>query len=156
MPSKLIKALIAGLAGIAMLYGSAFAAGFLYLKKVDIAGETTGAAAGHEDEIEVVSYSWGATGAAKPSGKGPGVMVVTLDARSSGRAPLRAIYDGKREIPELTFKTTENGRTVEYKLESCVITSWSTSGDSDDRPTEEVAFYYNRIAFNYARTTDGK
>jgi hypothetical protein len=22
-----------------------------------------------------------------------------------------------------------------------------TSGDADDRPTEEVAFYYNRIAF---------
>ncbi len=24
-----------------------------------------------------------------------------------------------------------------------------TSGDADDRPTEEVAFYYNKIAFNY-------
>jgi hypothetical protein len=26
------------------------------------------------------------------------------------------------------------------------VKSWSTSGDADDRPTEEVAFYYNRIA----------
>ena len=25
--------------------------------------------------------------------------------------------------------------------------SWSISGDADDRPTEEVAFYYNKIAF---------
>ncbi|MFC1759757.1 hypothetical protein ACFL2H_13485 [Planctomycetota bacterium] len=25
------------------------------------------------------------------------------------------------------------------------IRSWSTSGDADDRPTEEVAFYYNRL-----------
>jgi hypothetical protein len=36
------------------------------------------------------------------------------------------------------------------------VKSWSTSGDADDRPTEEVAFYYNRIAFNYAMTKDGK
>ena len=27
--------------------------------------------------------------------------------------------------------------------------SWSTSGEADDRPTEEVAFYYNKIAFGY-------
>jgi hypothetical protein len=36
------------------------------------------------------------------------------------------------------------------------VKSWSTSGDADDRPTEEVAFYYNRIAFSYTPTTDGK
>jgi hypothetical protein len=36
------------------------------------------------------------------------------------------------------------------------VKSWSTSGDADDRPTEEVAFYYNKIAFNYAATKDGK
>lgn len=43
-----------------------------------------------------------------------------------------------------------------YKLDRCFVKSWSTSGDADDRPTEEVAFYYNRIAFNYASTVDGK
>ena len=36
------------------------------------------------------------------------------------------------------------------------VKSWSTSGDADDRPTEEVAFYYNKIAFNYSHTPDGK
>jgi hypothetical protein len=36
------------------------------------------------------------------------------------------------------------------------VKSWSTSGDADDRPTEEVSFYYNRIAFNYASSPDGK
>jgi type VI secretion system secreted protein Hcp len=34
-----------------------------------------------------------------------------------------------------------------YKLDRCFVKSWSTSGDADDRPTEEVAFYYNRVAF---------
>lgn len=43
-----------------------------------------------------------------------------------------------------------------YKLDRCFVKSWSTSGDADDRPTEEVAFYYNKIAFQYATTADGK
>ncbi|HKX55686.1 MAG TPA: type VI secretion system tube protein Hcp [Xanthomonadales bacterium] len=36
-----------------------------------------------------------------------------------------------------------------YKLDRAFVKSWSTSGDADDRPTEEVAFYYNKIAFAY-------
>jgi type VI protein secretion system component Hcp len=38
---------------------------------------------------------------------------------------------------------------LHYKLERAFVKSWSTSGDADDRPTEEVAFYYNKIAFAY-------
>jgi type VI secretion system Hcp family effector len=45
---------------------------------------------------------------------------------------------------------------LRYQLERAFVKSWSTSGDADDRPTEEVAFYYNRIAFTYSHTTDGK
>ncbi|MEN1678603.1 MAG: type VI secretion system tube protein Hcp [Planctomycetota bacterium] len=44
---------------------------------------------------------------------------------------------------------------LKYKLDRCFVKSWSTSGDADDRPTEEVSFYYNKIAFNYAKTSDG-
>lgn len=43
-----------------------------------------------------------------------------------------------------------------YQLDRCFVKSWSISGDADDRPTEEVAFYYNKIAFQYAGTADGK
>ena len=39
---------------------------------------------------------------------------------------------------------------LRYKLDRCFVKSWSTSGDADDRPTEEVAFHYNKIAFNTA------
>ena len=35
-----------------------------------------------------------------------------------------------------------------YHLDRAFVKSWSTSGDADDRPTEEVAFYYNKIAFD--------
>ena len=43
-----------------------------------------------------------------------------------------------------------------YKLDNVFIKSWSTSGDGDDRPTEDVAIWYNKIAFCYFATTDGK
>lgn len=45
---------------------------------------------------------------------------------------------------------------LRYKLDRCFIKSWQTSGDSDDRPTEDVAFYYNKIAFQYLSTKDGR
>lgn len=45
---------------------------------------------------------------------------------------------------------------LRYLLDRCFVKSWSTTGDADDRPTEEVAFYYNKIAFQYLATKDGK
>lgn len=38
---------------------------------------------------------------------------------------------------------------LKYKLDRVFIKSWSISGDADDRPTEEVAFYYNKVGFAY-------
>ncbi len=45
---------------------------------------------------------------------------------------------------------------LKYKLDRCFVKSWSISGDADDRPTEEVAFYYNKIGFSYAATVNGQ
>jgi type VI protein secretion system component Hcp len=45
---------------------------------------------------------------------------------------------------------------LQYCLHRCFVKSWSTSGDADDRPTEEIAFYYNKIAFGYKPTKDGR
>jgi type VI protein secretion system component Hcp len=44
---------------------------------------------------------------------------------------------------------------LRYMLHRCFIKSWTTTASADDRPTEEVAFYYNRIAFQYLSTKDG-
>ena len=42
-----------------------------------------------------------------------------------------------------------------YVLHDVTVASCgSASSAADDRPTEEVAFYYNKIAFNYAATPD--
>ena len=48
------------------------------------------------------------------------------------------------ELSDETLDTVSGG--LKYKLDRCFVKSWSTSGDADDRPTEEVAFYYNKLA----------
>jgi type VI secretion system secreted protein Hcp len=45
---------------------------------------------------------------------------------------------------------------LKFKLDNTFVKSWSMSGDSDGRPTEDVALWYNKIAFHYYATKDGK
>ncbi len=54
---------------------------------------------------------------------------------------------GRAEIQFLELSEGRPRPYLVYKLDRCFVKSWSTSGDADDRPTEEVAFFYNRIAF---------
>lgn len=42
------------------------------------------------------------------------------------------------------------------KMENAWVKSWSTSGDADGRPTEEVSFYFQKIAIGYSAPTDSK
>lgn len=66
---------------------------------------------------------------------------------------------GTVEIDFVAPSGSEGGKPLvylKYKLDRCFVKSWSTSGDADDRPTEEVAFYYNKIAFQHAFTQDGE
>ena len=44
--------------------------------------------------------------------------------------------------------TTAGATLMKYQLDNVFIKSWSISGNND-LPTEEVAFYYNKIAFDY-------
>ena len=75
------------------------------------------------------------------NGNSPGTAEIDfVEVAGSGK-------DGKTGKPVCYLK---------YILDRCFIKSWSISGDADDRPTEEVAFYYNKIAFCYAKTRDGK
>ena len=38
---------------------------------------------------------------------------------------------------------------LQYKLDRAFIKSWSTSGDADDRPTEEVTLGYTEVEWTY-------
>ena len=51
-----------------------------------------------------------------------------------------------RRYPSLELG--DGGKT--YRLQDVTVANCGRSGDADDRPTEEVAFYYNKIVFNAA------
>ncbi len=81
-------------------------------------------------------------------------LLVELPRDAVPEAVLEAFNTGE-VIDSLTVEVPladERGKPVcylRYKLDRCFVKSWSTSGDADDRPTEEVTFYYNKIAFEY-------
>lgn len=87
----------------------------------------------------------------------------TMD-RASAQLAQAAINGNSLGTAEIDFVEIGGGGALEgkskcylrYKLDRCFVKSWSTSGDADDRPSEEVAFHYNKIAFQYLTTTDGK
>ena len=58
--------------------------------------------------------------------------------------------DGLAEIEfvEVAGETNEPICYLKYKLDRCWIKSWSTSGDADDRPTEEVSVEAIDTVFN--------
>lgn len=77
----------------------------------------------------------------------------SMDSASAQLAQL-AINGNSAGTAEIDFVEVSGGTEapvtyLKYKLDRAFIKSWSISGDADDRPTEEVAFYYNKIAFAY-------
>jgi type VI protein secretion system component Hcp len=84
--------------------------------------------------------------------------------KASAKLAQFAINGNSLGTAEIDFVEIGGGGGVEgkpvcylrYKLDRCFVKTWSTSGDADDRPTEEVAFWYNKIAFQYLTTPDGK
>jgi len=113
------------------------------------------------DMIDVESFSWGASNTGASGGGGGGGKVIMQDvhfvAKMSKASPklFLACATGQH-INEAVLharKTDAAGRQHEYltvTLKDVMVTTYQTGGssaDSDDRPTEEVAFYYNRIIF---------
>ncbi len=49
-----------------------------------------------------------------------------------------------------------NAVYLQFRLDNVFIKTWSMSGDADSRPTEEVSLWYNKLAFMYFPTADGK
>ena len=44
---------------------------------------------------------------------------------------------------------------MRYELKNVYVPSFSVSGSGDNRPTEELSFYDNKIAVGYGPTPDG-
>jgi type VI secretion system secreted protein Hcp len=72
---------------------------------------------------------------------------LALTGRSLGKVEMCITQDDGTGGPQECY--------IHVVMERSFVRSWSTSGDADNRPTEEVAIYYNKIAFSYVATPDG-
>ncbi len=130
-----------------------------YLKIPDIPGESK--ATEHENEIDITDISWEL---ARPSSTGTSREYGAADFKEfkavkylDKSSPYLALACAQGKIlPELvlTLRKDSGDAHLDYltiTLTNVRVTSYSVggSGDTDDRPTEEVAFYYNKIAFSY-------
>ena len=148
-----------------MLGASSLADAAIYMKFEGIPGDVT--VRGYEGYIELDSFSFGTNNEIKKFGVrgtediniGIGelsevIITKSLDSSSAKLAQfaINGNSPGQADIHFVEVAGSE-GQPVaylQYKLDRVFIKSWSTSGDADDRPTEEISFYYNRIAFQYS------
>ena len=126
--------------------GPVFAPVFLKIEGID--GESD--AKGHKDEIDVLSWSWGESSAGGTPGEGPGVLTVskTVD-RSSPK--LQQHCNGGKHLNSMNVSDGTRTYTLYDVRVSCSASRATSGAAADERPTEEVAFYYNKISFAEAK-----
>ncbi|MGI9565798.1 MAG: type VI secretion system tube protein Hcp [Nitrosopumilus sp.] len=133
----------------------------IYVKIPGLQGDVT--TKGYEGYFAADSFSFGVEREMKESGEKGGTADInigvgelqectiskSLDSASAKLAQF-AVNGNSLGTVEIEFAKTgeDNGEPttyLKYKLDRAFVKNWSTSGDADDRPTEEVAFYYNDI-----------
>lgn len=138
-----LKIFLAVAAAAVIFSGAAHAAA--YMKIGDIKGETQNAAdRGHQDEIEVLSWSWGAANATAKPKRGPGVLKVSM--KSGGQSErLQRAHESRARISSLTLTVDQDGTAYTYKLKNAFITSYEIGRSVGAAPMEEIAFNYAEI-----------
>ncbi len=153
-----LKTLLYGILLTACLITTPYSQAAAYIKFDGIDGEATDAQ--HDKWIDVLSTDWGIAmerdaASGLPTGKRQHKPVsVTKPLDKASPKLMEAITTG-RFYPTVTIHLTRQigDSTVtylEYELKSVSVTSWSTSGDADDRPTEEVSLNYEEIIMTYS------
>lgn len=151
---KLFSTLTAGFAALALMTGAANAAGYIFFDGID--GESS-AAAGDEHEIE-----YDIVAAKMVPLKKYGNVTLKRGYTSSA---IEQLVKNKTVIPSVIIEDDSTGEPIRYELERVLITSYQLGAmslnfseikviyieqgpDSSaaDVPTEEVAFYYNKIS----------
>ncbi len=133
--------------------------GAAYMKIGDIKGEavdrTDGGASISDD---VASWSFTATQDRDGRNRVSDIVVVRQMDHASPKL-MQSMATGE------SLGSVELGTTDRYgeaylviRMEDALVSSYhlssSSASDADDRPTEEVAFYYNKISFEYRPTQD--
>ena len=116
---------------------------------------------GHEDEIDVLAFSWGATNSGSMhvgGGGGAGKVNVqdlsfTKYVDSASHALWKHVCDGTHIPTALLTCRKAGGEAVEYikvELEEILVSSLSTGGSSgEDRQTENVTLNFAKFKFVY-------
>jgi len=130
----------------------------MFIKIEDIDGESTDK--DHNSWIDVLSFNYGHSrivsdpGTGSTGGANFQDIVFVKDVDKSSPKIAEAVVSGKN-IPlvefELvtTFSDGSRATYYQYELKNVLITSWSTSGDADDRPTESFSLNFEEFKVTY-------
>jgi type VI secretion system secreted protein Hcp len=139
-----------------------------FLKFDGIKGESTDAK--HKDELDIHSWSWGATNAARAGGRGAaGAGKVALQdfhfvmpLSKASPSLMRACATGQH-IKTATLSGRKAGKGQQdyltFKFYDVLVSSYQTGGSAqaNELPTEQVSINYAKIEVEYrAQTPDGK
>jgi type VI secretion system secreted protein Hcp len=131
----------------------------MFLKLDGIKGEA--ADSKHKEEIDVLSWSWGASNSGTMhvgGGGGSGKaniqdITVTKFVDSSSHKLLRAVSTGQHIKQALLTVRKAGDKPLEYiklTLKDCLISSISTGGSGgEDRITENISINFANFAFEY-------
>ena len=143
---------------LGLMTAPAMGAAFLKFDGVD--SEAT--SEGHDKWIDILSFSQSVAlpvgsssgGSSRPTGaseRTPFVVAKVLDKTSPQLA--QSCVSGEKFTEVLIdLATTGSKKTIvymQYKLSNVFIASYSVSGNSDDRPTEEIALNYEKIEWKF-------
>jgi type VI secretion system secreted protein Hcp len=121
---------------------------------------------GYEGQIEVLSYSWGATQAGGFSFGGGGTVSkanmhdLSISYRQCAATPKLMQYcaSGKHlDKAELTSLRAAGDTASKYQvvtLEDVVISSYQSGGSGDDLPIESVSINYAKVDHEYFKQGD--
>jgi type VI secretion system secreted protein Hcp len=135
----------------------------MFLKLDGVSGESTDSK--HKNEIEVLSFSWGAAQPATedPRGAGGGTgKVVFQDMHfvhmfdKATPSLMLACATGKH-IPSGILSVRKAGKDqqeyLKIKLTDCIISSFQTGGSGHSNPSEQFSLNFASIAVTYKGTT---
>jgi len=168
-----MKFLATGAIACAAFCTSVVAEAAIFVKIPTIPGDVRGPD-GENDWFVADSFSFGVEREMKESGEKGGTQDLNIGVgelqectisksmdTASAKLAQFAINGNSPGDCEICFSNETDAEDkpicyLKYKLDRAFIKSWSTSGDADDRPTEEVAFYYTKIAYGQSiETSDG-
>jgi type VI secretion system secreted protein Hcp len=157
--TTILAGIILGTFAIAGLtLGQADAAVDMFLKIDSIPGESQ--KAGHEDEIDVLSWGWGTSGSGAGGGGGAGkVNVSDLNfVKQMGRASpgiMQKCCDGSNIADVEIILCTSGSAAAEHcylkiTLENAIVTSYSMGAQGEDPvPVEKVTMNFQKIKMDY-------